>query len=576
MSMKNPEFSPELSISESERIKQALLNANEHRDYSIYTRSMDAALEAKIKSLFPYFKVQNQGVIVDAGSGTGAVAQEAARTFRESGVKVFALDISHELLALAENDRGLIRPIYGNAAEQNFPENSVNIKFFSTSGHEVESFGGKGSMRRAVAASKHELIPGGQLIIRDFAKPSRHGPVYLRINSNLGLDPDFSGVPSEEIDYNTLSTFALLKRFRDEFAGGGAFDFEELEIAGQKLIKMEAEWAHEFYLRKDYTANWRQEIKEKYTYWDEEEARSILRAEGFVNVQVVADPNEYILNNRLRGKIDLFVINTDGRLEPIDFPATHMVIVAEKPQNSDSATITPIESVTFEKIFDSIKIDREKGKLIIDEREFVIGDHEIVGTKKNIFRLLGKPSRVIKIARNDTNNGQNVFTSMLQVIERQNILIETATPHLSVLEFDLSGPPYRFLIQEAVPAGSVCAAALIEKGLLTEDEVRQMATIVKKFEIGKLWQLDTNPFGWYRVLTEDGTFKMTYASGKVYKYDENWEFEKVGLLQWLDPQYVKKSNNYSAAIPPEKEVTKLRGGNFSSNQQLAWWRKYLT
>src|SRR3989338_412879 len=70
--------------------------ANEHRDYKIYEGAMDAATQAKAESIFPHFGNINPGdIIVDAGSGSGKLAELAAREFREA--RVMALDISHEL-----------------------------------------------------------------------------------------------------------------------------------------------------------------------------------------------------------------------------------------------------------------------------------------------------------------------------------------------------------------------------------------------------------------------------------------------------------------------------------------------
>ena len=166
-------------------IKDIFAQANENRDYSIYARSMDAALISKARSIFPYFgEVPENGVIVDAGSGTGALAELAAEEFR--GARVYGLDFSHELMERAADSRALMNIVYGDAAEQNFPDNSVDIKYYSTSGHEIESFGGKGKMTDAVAATFKELKPGGRIVIRDIAKPERTDPIYLRILSTVG------------------------------------------------------------------------------------------------------------------------------------------------------------------------------------------------------------------------------------------------------------------------------------------------------------------------------------------------------------------------------------------------------
>src|SRR4030042_658470 len=104
----------------SEEIKAEFAQANEDRDYSIYTRSMNAALEAKASAIFPHFKIEEGEVIVDAGSGPGAMRERGGREFR--GAQVYALDISHELMDIAIEQQALVNLIYGDAKEKTSPE----------------------------------------------------------------------------------------------------------------------------------------------------------------------------------------------------------------------------------------------------------------------------------------------------------------------------------------------------------------------------------------------------------------------------------------------------------------------
>lgn len=549
--------------------------ANENRDYTIYTRAMDAALEAKANSLFHHFNVNEGDIIVDAGSGTGKLAELAAKEFR--GAKVYALDISHELQERADENRALTHLVYGNAKEQNFPDNSLNIKYYSTVGHEIESFDSEGAMRTALENSLKELAPGGTLLIRDFAKPSGTEPIYMKILSGVGGDTPPPETPTAEIDYNSLSARALLELFRREFRGGGAFQYKTAAINGGEYIEISPEWAHEFYLRKDYTANWRQEIKEKYTYWTTEEAERVLEEMGFVNVRVIPDPNEYIIKNRLKGKIELYEVK-DGQLKPIPIPATHMVIVAEKPKTAVSKSPTAAEQelpmIDYEKLLSSINFDEKRMTVHIGDKEFSVAPKPLVGTKKNILTLEGGKT-VLKTARSNTHNSHGVFKSFFQIIERQNILEEAQTPHLKILEADPEGPPYRFVIQEALPKNSRSAADLIMSGELTEKDIKQMAEIVNKYELDKTWQLDTNPSSWFRVTNEDGSTQMIYVSGKVYRYDEQWEFKKIGLLQWTFREFVKNAQNYSAAIPTEKMRQNFLKEWRKDSEIISWWKKYL-
>lgn len=562
------------------KITEQFGNANEGRDFSIYTRSMDAALEAKARSIFPHFDhVSGGAVIVDAGSGTGTLAELAAREFR--GAQIYALDISHELREIAEENRALIKLVFGDATKQNFPQNSVDIKYYSTSGHEIESFGG--SMTEALENSFKELKPGGEIIIRDFAKPERTKPVYMAIQSKVGLDNVTEATIDGVINYNLLSTKALFLRFFEEFKDKKGFIYETVTINGSEFIKIDPQWAHEFYLRKDYTANWRQEIREKYTYWSPSQAEEELRKAGFVDVEVIADPNSYILENRLKGKVALFDINEKGEPVELPFPPTHMIVKGRKPLSIPTDTKThPVleieKAVDYPKLKKTISYDKDKGVVTIGERTFsILRDHEVsIGSKKVIYFLDGQPPGVLKVIRQDGLNDHAVFKDMYQSITRENVLNEFQIPHMRVLETDPQGPPYRYFVQEAIPEGSVCTADLIGNQELTETDISQMASYINQFESGKRWQLDTNPFNWYRVKINNNETQMVYVDGKVYRYDENWEFKRIGLLQWLDCRYTEGLKTHSAIIPRAKEYTELQQNWATREDEYGiWWKKYL-
>ncbi|MFA6437250.1 MAG: methyltransferase domain-containing protein [Candidatus Paceibacterota bacterium] len=550
--------------------------ADEHRDFTIYNQSLDAATLAKVDSIAPYFNVEDGDVIVDAGSGTGQVAELIARTFPHT--RVYGEDLSHEQLEQASDRGSLVRLLHADAREKVFPSGSVKVKYYSTSLHEAESFGGQGSARKAMENTFLELEAGGRVIVRDFAKPENQEPVYMKIISKAGLEKVPEGTVKEDIDYNELSTSALFDRFHQEFRGGNAFDYERVIIDGEEYIKLSPEWAHEFYLRKDYTGNWRSEIEEKYTYWTPEEAKRVLEEIGYVNVQIVPDPNEWILKNRLQGKIGLYKMTDEG-LEKTDFPMTHMVVVAEKPEavfeDAEEQKILP-EEVDYKKILNSISVDLEREVVNIGGQEFQIDRESIkIGTKKIILRLKEYPDLVLKFVRGDTRNDHNVFKSMYQIIERQKTLDEFGVPHLNIIDSDKEGPPFRYVIQERAPEGAPSAADLIMQGNLTEEDIKQIAEIVNKFEKSKKWQIDSNPFSWFRITKENGSTQMVYISGKVYRYDEAWEFRKIGLLQWIDSDYVKQGKDFCAAIPTKKDYEEFWQKWQSGGGTIDIWKKYL-
>jgi len=213
----------------------------------------------------------------------------------------------------------------------------------------------------------------------------------MQILSKVGFEDVSRASKNGYIDYNLLSTSALFKRFCQEFKGGNAVKYDEVEIAGNKYVKINPEWAHEFYLRKDYTANWRQEIHEKYTYWTMEEAKKNLVNAGYVDVEVIPDPNEFMLKNRLNGKIALYDISEDGKLCELPFPTTHMVAIGRKPQSGVSfeKSLTVKDHIgdhiaDYKKLKESINYDEESQTLTIGDKKFVVSkEHQHpYGSKK--------------------------------------------------------------------------------------------------------------------------------------------------------------------------------------------------
>lgn len=544
---------------DTDTTRAAFAAANEHRDYTVYTRLMDAALDAKASALFPHFgNVREGAVIVDAGSGTGQLAELAAREFR--GSRVYAVDLSHELLDRANDAKTFLHLLYGSATDQHFPNDTVTVKYFATSGHEIETFGGRGSMRTAVAVSFRELAPGGRLVVRDFVKPEPR-TVLMEILSTVGeRDGD---------DYDRLSADALFHRFHREFAGGNAFAFTEVELEGKHFYRLPLEWAYEFFLHKDYTANWKSEIKEKYAYWTLDEAHAAFASAGFTDVRVLPERNEYIVRNRLEGKIALYD-DAEGALQSLPFPPTHMVAVGEKPGSLRPTKGAPPAAVSYDELFATI--EETPDSVRVAGAVFPVLGPPMVGTKKRLYRL--PDHRILKIPRRDTHSHHNVFKSLYQIVERQGVLQANKVPHCRLLDADKDGPPYRYVVQEAVPDGAISAAELVRTDALTEDDVRQMAAMVNRFEREREWQLDTNPFAWFRVATPAGT-TMTYVTGKVYRYDEAWAFARVGLLQWLDAAYVRNATDFCATIPNDKAQRAFlplwkRGGGV-----IELWKRHL-
>ncbi|MDD4937945.1 MAG: methyltransferase domain-containing protein [Candidatus Shapirobacteria bacterium] len=549
------------------------IKAENGRDLTIYAELMDAALKAKAASIMPYFgQVSDKSIIVDVGSGTGQLAEYVAGELHTTNV--YAVDFSHDMLALANDNLSKINLVYDDATRlDKIPNDSVDIMYHGTVGHEIQTFAGSKGLNKSINSSFRCLKPGGREIWRDFAKPPEK-EVYLDILTNDGFNTVEEAIKDGFLDYSLLSTKALFDCFYKQFKGGKSFNYEIVEKDGRKLIKMPAKYAQEFILRKDYTANWRQEIEEEYTYWTQTEAKAAFEEAGFTKVEIIDDDNEYIRKNRLNGKVILY-IDDEGKLKPINF-TTHMIIVAHKNEenttNLDAEKI--IKAIDFQSLLDSIKIKNESIK--IDDQEFPIGKLLGQGEHKQVYLLNdGENNKVIKIPRKDKTTFYSAFSSIQQSIEKQYVLEKFGVKYMKIYGYDGNNSPYRFLIQEKIPTGSICASDLIKNGELKEENIAQMAEIINKFENSKEWQLDTNPFNWFRI-KKDGKTEMVYTGGTVYRYNEAWSFNKVGLLQWVDQKYIESGKIQSAKVPNQKEANNFARNWQNLNTQYAlWWKKYL-
>lgn len=560
--------------------------AAQGRDTRVYEWRMDAASETKIAALLRHFpEIFDGAVVVDMGSGTGLVIQSIVQHFHRQGFTVHgvAVDISHEFYEQAK-DKAQVELVFGDAATQVFPTGSVSVMYFSTSGHEIESFGGKGKMLEAVANAFVQLMPGGRLIIRDFVRPDFQEQFYMELPDDDGNPADPQADPGE-IDYSKLSTKARFYRFHQEFAGGSAFSYQEMEIDGKHLIKIDPEWAYEFYMRKEYTGNWRNEIHEKYSYWTMEETETVLRGSGFIDVKVEPDPSQYMLTNWLIGKVGLFTQNDQGDLLPSPFPATHMVVSGTKPSVADqeipAEAQTNLNSVDFAALHESIQIDETTGVVKIDESTFEIDPTtKKEGSKFVIYTLKDGPNQIIKLpaahTRNQTFEQQvNLAKAFFQTVDRQHVLKSANIPHLEILDFDKQGPPYRYVIQEALPADARSLADVILDGNLDDDIVAEICGYINSLEQGKQYQVDSNPFAWYLDESKPPGEQLVYASGKVYAYDERWAFSRVGLLQWCLPELISSGEYYSAAIPTSSQIDEFWETWCTDPSSFQVWKRFL-
>jgi len=121
-------------------------------------------------------------------------------------------------------------------------------------------------------------------------------------------------------------------QFVQDFRPGEArisFDLIE-DSSASALISVARRDAQEFLLHKDYTDNWRSEMKETFTHWTWDDWVSKLGEQGFtIHPHSLTYTNLWIRDHRWSGQVRLW--QDQKRSLTVEWFPTTMVIAAVKP-----------------------------------------------------------------------------------------------------------------------------------------------------------------------------------------------------------------------------------------------------
>lgn len=314
----------------------------ETRDYNVYVRQMDDIAELKYNETARFLK---PGRIGDIGCAVGSWIKLAAKddNLRESDL--YGIEVSRHLFEICRQrkENGEFKNPFVFFSQKNavtglvFDENSMNTIHTSSLTHEIESYGSRADLLQFIKNRYRELAPGGVWVNRDVVAPfEKEKQVYMQLEESDGLNTDpYRALENREglsIYLQSLSTLARFLRFAKDFrsAEGYSLQYEKIKIEGQWYLKLALKDAAEFLSRKDYTDNWQSEMHETFCFWDFNEWKQELTEAGFtIHPDSAAFTNEWIVNNRWKGKVTLFEWK-NGRLIPMDFPVTHMILIGIK------------------------------------------------------------------------------------------------------------------------------------------------------------------------------------------------------------------------------------------------------
>lgn len=311
------------------------------RDYNTYVRQMDEIALLKFQETAPHIL---PGRIGDIGCAVGSWIKLACQDERLRESDFYGIEVARHLYDICQQRKhnGEFKNPFVFFSQRNavtglvFDKNSMNTIHTSSLTHEIESYGSRADLLSFIKNRFEELAPSGVWINRDVVGPANKNEIILmKLNETDGRNDDFDKTfaTREELAHylSGLSTHGRFLRFVQDFRKheGYQLKYELVEMNGVNYFNLPLKDACEFMSRKDYTDNWQSEMHETFCFWDFEEWKTHLQEIGFtVTEKSHAYTNEWIVKNRLEGKVELF--KNSSSPERITFPVTNMIVMAVK------------------------------------------------------------------------------------------------------------------------------------------------------------------------------------------------------------------------------------------------------
>ncbi|GMV78831.1 MAG: hypothetical protein AMXMBFR7_00150 [Planctomycetota bacterium] len=315
------------------------------RDYNTYVRSFDEGAPRKYEIVKPFML---PGRIVDVGCCTGSVIREMTLDERLDESDFYGIEVARHLHeeCLHRKEQGHFANEHvffyrRNAAQRGiFPPHSVNVFTTFSLTHELESYQGRGALTGFLRLLFEQLAPGGRWLNVDVVGPEDGGrEVRLWLDAADGRNGDWErAFPADARDelrayLDGLSTAARFLRFARDYraAEGYALPHRYEDGPAGRVAVLALRDACEFLSKKDYTDNWQSEMHETFCFWSFADWTRAAEAAGFrIHPGSRAYANPWSIRNRYEGRARLYERRGDA-LEPIPWPPTNLLLVAEKP-----------------------------------------------------------------------------------------------------------------------------------------------------------------------------------------------------------------------------------------------------
>lgn len=300
------------------------------RNMGIYVEGMDATIPVKWEQIRPWIPPPPKNFpfrIVDEGCGTGKLLALLGEQFPNA--QIVGRDASpffvRKSVEATKNLKNVV-VLESDITKQRFSDQSVTVKIFSSVCHELASFPTYDPSRpiRTLRVSFRELQPKGRIIVRDGFKPDPEMVFLWLDNSRYARRPDRSLLTTRERFFAFRRDFLPVRRISYGRLVGATDDDWRLFL--------KSEDAQEFLMKKDYIANWNCEIREVSAIWTVGEWEAQLRAAGFVPLVIEPYISPWIVAHRLEGRARLYRWLENGKIVPLPFFPTNLLVVAERPE----------------------------------------------------------------------------------------------------------------------------------------------------------------------------------------------------------------------------------------------------
>lgn len=284
--------------------------------FEIYVASMGKSADDKAENILPLVEDSLKicrGDILELGAGGGDLSLRLQAIAKKNNVGFTALDADPRMIGVLKNkliSGPSLNIVLANALDFELGR-QFSVIVCSSLLHEIFSANGDiNDIRRVLKNIHRHLLPGGSLVIRDGIKPDGEADVILL----KPLKPEIG-----EKLRKFLSTF----RYRKE-------EPRFVNIGGKTFVAMSRELYYEFAVKYQYPeVNWPFEMAEQFGFWQEREARALLKATGFE----ITHLKRYLLAyfKELFSKDFQLFCRRRGKLAKIEYFDTHMVIAARRP-----------------------------------------------------------------------------------------------------------------------------------------------------------------------------------------------------------------------------------------------------